>query len=38
MNVIVENKIIGKGIGRNKKEAEQMAAKQALYKMGEKIE
>lgn len=38
MNVIVENKIIGKGIGRNKKEAEQMAAKQALYKMGEKVE
>lgn len=38
MNVVVENKIIGKGIGRNKKEAEQMAAKQALYKMGEEIE
>ena len=38
MNVIVENKIIGKGIGRNKKEAEQMAAKQALYQMGEKVE
>lgn len=38
MNVVVENKIIGKGIGRNKKEAEQMAAKQALYKMGEEVE
>ena len=38
MNVIVENKIIGSGMGRNKKEAEQMAAKQALYKMGEKSE
>lgn len=35
MNVIVENKVIGKGIGKNKKEAEQMAAKQALYKMGD---
>lgn len=38
MNVIVENKIIGKGIGRNKKEAEQMAAKQALYQIGERHE
>lgn len=38
MNVIVENKIIGNGIGRNKKEAEQMAAKQALDKIGEKYE
>lgn len=38
MDVVVENKIIGKGIGRNKKEAEQMAAKQALYKMGEEVE
>jgi ribonuclease-3 len=35
MNVIVENKIIGSGMGRNKKEAEQMAAKQALLKIGE---
>ncbi|HHV46209.1 MAG TPA: ribonuclease III [Tissierellia bacterium] len=35
MNVIVENKIIGKGMGRNKKEAEQNAAKQALMKLGE---
>ena len=38
MNVIVENKVIGRGMGRNKKEAEQMAAKQALYRMGEKNE
>lgn len=38
MNVIVENKIIGNGIGRNKKEAEQMAAKHALCKIGEKHE
>ncbi|MCF6466408.1 ribonuclease III [Clostridium sp. Cult2] len=35
MNVIVENKVIGSGLGRNKKEAEQMAAKQALLKIGE---
>lgn len=38
MNVIVENKIIGSGMGRNKKEAEQMAAKQALLRIGEKNE
>ncbi len=38
MNVIVENKVIGSGMGRNKKEAEQMAAKQALYRIGERIE
>ncbi|TCS89627.1 RNAse III [Keratinibaculum paraultunense] len=38
MNVIVENKIIGSGMGRNKKEAEHMAAKQALIRMGEKNE
>lgn len=38
MNVIVENKIIGSGMGRNKKEAEQMAAKQALIRVGEKDE
>lgn len=37
INVVVENKVIGKGIGRNKKEGEQMAAKQALFKMGERI-
>lgn len=38
VNVVIENKIIGKGIGKNKKEAEQMAAKEALYYMGEKHE
>lgn len=38
MNVIVENKVIGSGMGRNKKEAEQMAAKQALYRIGDRIE
>ena len=38
MNVIVENKIIGSGMGRNKKEAEQMAAKQALIRIGEENE
>lgn len=38
MNVIVENKVIGKGMGRNKKEAEQNAAKQALMKLGEYFE
>ena len=38
MNVIVENKVIGRGMGRNKKGAEQMAAKQSLYSMGEKNE
>ena len=31
--VILENKIIGKGIGRSKKNAEQMAAKDAFSKM-----
>lgn len=35
MNVVVDNEIIGSGMGRNKKEAEQMAAKQALLKIGE---
>ncbi len=35
MNVVVDNEIIGSGMGRNKKEAEQMAAKQALRKIGE---
>ncbi|NLY67001.1 MAG: ribonuclease III [Tissierellia bacterium] len=38
MNVIVENKVIGKGMGRNKKEAEQNAAKQALMNLGEYFE
>lgn len=35
INVIVENKVIGRGIGKNKKEAEQMAAKEALFNKGE---
>lgn len=35
MSVIVESKTVGKGSGRNKKEAEQMAAKEALLIMGE---
>ncbi|NMB27184.1 MAG: ribonuclease III [Tissierellia bacterium] len=34
MDVIVENKVIGSGMGRNKKEAEQMAARQALDRIG----
>lgn len=38
IDVIVENKVIGKGMGKNKKEAEQMAAKQALNKIGDKDE
>lgn len=38
MSVVVENKIVGKGSGRNKKEAEQMAAKEALLIMGESNE
>lgn len=38
MDVIVENKVIGSGMGRNKKEAEQMAAKQALDRIGKKDE
>ena len=33
--VILENKIIGKGIGKSKKNAEQMAAKDAFSKMSE---
>lgn len=32
--VVVENEIYGKGWGRNKKEAEQMAAREALIRMG----
>ena len=36
MDVIVENKVIGSGMGRNKKEAEQMAARQALDRIGKK--
>lgn len=35
MDVIVDNKTVGTGTGRNKKEAEQMAAKEALLIMGE---
>ncbi|MDR7856365.1 ribonuclease III [Tissierella sp.] len=35
MEVIVDNRIVGTGSGRNKKEAEQMAAKEALLIMGE---
>lgn len=38
MNVIVDQKVIGKGMGRNKKEAEQNAAKQALMNLGESLE
>ena len=30
VNVVLENKIIGKGSGKNKKDAEQCAAKDAL--------
>ncbi|WP_343231658.1 ribonuclease III [Tissierella simiarum] len=36
INVVVDDKIIGKGTGRSKKDAEQMAAKEALLIMGEK--
>ncbi len=35
MEVKVDNKVVGRGTGRNKKEAEQMAAKEALLIMGE---
>ena len=38
IDVIVENKVIGKGMGKNKKEAEQDAAKNALKKLGEEDE
>lgn len=38
MDVLVNDKTIGKGSGRNKKEAEQMAAKEALMIMGDKNE
>ncbi len=34
IEVIVENKVIGKGVGKNKKEAEQNAAKNILMKLG----
>ena len=35
MDVLINNETIGSGFGRNKKEAEQMAAKEALILMGE---
>lgn len=35
MDVMVNKETIGSGVGRNKKEAEQMAAKEALILMGE---
>lgn len=35
INVIIDGNVIGKGSGRNKKEAEQMAAKEALLILGE---
>ena len=38
MSVVVDNKIVGRGSGRNKKEAEQMAAKEALLIMEERNE
>jgi ribonuclease-3 len=34
MDVVVDNKVIGTGRGRNKKDAEQMAAKEALIRLG----
>lgn len=34
MDVVVDHKIIGNGRGRNKKDAEQMAAKEALIRLG----
>lgn len=38
MDVLVNGKVIGTGTGRNKKEAEQMAAKEAIFLLGEKNE
>lgn len=35
INVLVNDKVVGTGFGRNKKEAEQMAAKDALLILGE---
>lgn len=35
IDVLIDGKVIGKGSGRNKKEAEQMAAKEALLVFGE---
>ena len=38
MNVYLNGEIIGSGEGRNKKEAEQMAAKEALISLGDENE
>ncbi len=38
MDVCIDNQPIGSGVGKNKKEAEQMAAKEALILMGEDYE
>ena len=38
MNVFLNDNILGSGKGRNKKEAEQMAAKAALSLLGENNE
>ena len=38
INIIINNKVVGTGTGRNKKEAEQMAAKEALLIMGDSNE
>lgn len=38
VSVYIKNDVIGSGVGRNKKEAEQMAAKKALMLMGENYE
>lgn len=35
INVLIDDNVVGKGSGRNKKEAEQMAAKEALLILGE---
>lgn len=35
IEVLIDNIVIGQGLGRNKKEAEQMAAKEALLVLGE---
>lgn len=38
INVVVNNKVVGTGKGRNKKEAEQMAAKEGLIILGDQNE
>ncbi len=38
MDVVLDNKVIGQGSGKNKKEAEQNAAKNALMRIGEENE